>query len=113
MTNEMMTVLERAIAALPEAQRLVLTMRDVNGGTAEEVCNVLAISETNQRVLLHRARSKVRGILETYFSTSDLQLKRDSAQPQEEGRKRDATGTDLQGIDRTDHGLRGRALIAS
>jgi RNA polymerase sigma-70 factor (ECF subfamily) len=113
LSGEMLGVLDHAIESLPEAQRLVLKMRDVNGSTAEEVCNVLAVSETNQRVLLHRARSKVRGILETYFSTSDPQRKPDSAQPQEEGRNRDATGTDLQGIDRTDHGLPGRALIAS
>src|SRR5262249_54496128 len=97
LTGEMMAVLDSAIDSLPEAQRLVLTMRDVNVWTAEEVCNVLAISETNQRVLLHRARSKVRGILETYFSTSDAQRKRDIVQPQ--GRNRDATGTNVQGID--------------
>ena len=111
LTGEIRVVLDGAIESLPDAQRLVLTMRDVNGWTAEEVCNVLAISETNQRVLLHRARSKVRGILETHFSTSDPQRKRDSEQPQ--GTNRDATGTDLQGIDRTDHGLPGRTLIAS
>jgi len=122
LSGEILVVLDGAIESLPEAQRLVLTMRDVNGWTAEEVCNVLAIAETNQRVLLHRARSKVRGILETYFSTSDPQRKRDSAQPQDakrerdstqpQGRNRDATGTDLQGTDRTDHGLLGRAFIA-
>jgi RNA polymerase sigma-70 factor (ECF subfamily) len=67
LSGEIMVVLDRAIESLPEPQRLVLTMRDVNGCTAEEVCNVLAISGTNQRVLLHRARSKVRGILETLF----------------------------------------------
>ena len=108
--GESMAVLDRAIESLPEAQRLVLVMRDVNGSTAEEVCNVLAISETNQRVLLHRARSNVRGILETYFSISDSHRKHDSAQPQE--RNRDATGTDLQGIDRGDNGLLGRAFVA-
>jgi RNA polymerase sigma-70 factor (ECF subfamily) len=111
LSGEIQVVLDRAIESLPEAQRLVLTMHDVNGWTAEEVCNVLAISETNQRVLLHRARSKVRGILETYFSTSDRQGKRDSAQ-REEGRNREANGIDLQGIDRADHGLLGRAFIA-
>jgi RNA polymerase sigma-70 factor (ECF subfamily) len=71
LSGEIMSVLERAVESLPEAQRLVLTMRDVNGWSAEEVCNVLAISETNQRVLLHRARSKVRGILENHFSASN------------------------------------------
>jgi RNA polymerase sigma-70 factor (ECF subfamily) len=57
----------QAIEALPPNQRLVITMRDVEGWPAEEVCNVLAISETNQRVLLHRARSKVRRALERYL----------------------------------------------
>jgi RNA polymerase sigma-70 factor (ECF subfamily) len=57
----------QAIAALPPNQRLVITMRDVEGWSAGEVCNVLAISETNQRVLLHRARSKVRRALERYL----------------------------------------------
>ena len=71
LTSETMAVLDDALQLLPEAQRLVLTMRDVNGCTAEEVCNVLAISETNQRVLLHRARSKVRGILENHYANSD------------------------------------------
>ncbi len=49
-----------AIAALPPAQREVITLRDVEGWSAAEVCNALEISETNQRVLLHRARAKVR-----------------------------------------------------
>jgi RNA polymerase sigma-70 factor (ECF subfamily) len=56
-----------AISGLPPAQRQVITLRDVEGWSAEEVCNALDISETNQRVLLHRARSRVRGALEGYF----------------------------------------------
>ena len=58
-----------AIAGLPANQRMVITLRDVEGWPAQEVCNVLRISETNQRVLLHRARSKVRQGLEAYFET--------------------------------------------
>jgi len=58
---------ERAIARLPDAQREVVTMRDVNGWSSAEVCNVLGITETNQRVLLHRGRTKVRRALEEYF----------------------------------------------
>jgi RNA polymerase sigma-70 factor, ECF subfamily len=110
LTAETMAVVDAAIDSLPEAQRLVLTMRDVNGWTAEDVCNTLAISETNQRVLLHRARSKVRGILENHFSSSGAWHKRGSA-PAEE-RYRDGVGTDLQGIDRADNGLSGTALVA-
>ncbi len=56
--------LSAAIAGLPESQREVITLRDVEGWSAEEVCTALALSELNQRVLLHRARSKVRAYLE-------------------------------------------------
>jgi RNA polymerase sigma-70 factor (ECF subfamily) len=57
-----------AINALPQSQRRVITLRDVEGWSAEEVCNVLELSETNQRVLLHRARTKVRQALDEYLS---------------------------------------------
>ena len=57
----------RAIAELPPRQRDVLTLRDIQGYSAEEARNALGVSETNQRVLLHRARSKVRAALERHF----------------------------------------------
>jgi RNA polymerase sigma-70 factor, ECF subfamily len=63
---EMRQVIEQTIATLPPAQATVISMRDIAGFDAEEVCNALEISETNQRVLLHRARSKVRRALEAY-----------------------------------------------
>jgi RNA polymerase sigma-70 factor (ECF subfamily) len=56
-----------AIAALPPAYREVLVLRDLEGWSARETCNVLALSDTNQRVLLHRARSRVRKAIEDYF----------------------------------------------
>ena len=59
--------LQKAIDTLPPNQRLVLTLRDVEGCSTEEVCNVLGIRETNGRVLLHRARAKVRAALEPYL----------------------------------------------
>lgn len=57
-----------AIAALPPQQREVITLRDVEGWSSAEARNVLNISEINERVLLHRARSKVRRALERYFT---------------------------------------------
>ena len=56
-----------AIAALPEGQRAVITLRDVEGWPAAEVCHVLGLTETNQRVLLHRARSRIREALAKYL----------------------------------------------
>jgi len=70
LARETLDLVERVIAALPPAQREVITLRDVEGWAAEEVCNVLGISETNQRVLLHRARSRVRGALESHLDPS-------------------------------------------
>ena len=62
--------IQAAIEALPPSQCEVITLRDIQGWTSEEVCNILGISETNQRVLLHRARSKVRAALEHYLATA-------------------------------------------
>jgi RNA polymerase sigma-70 factor (ECF subfamily) len=59
--------LRAAIAALPAVQQAVLTLRDVEGVEAEEVCRLLDLSDGNQRVILHRARARVRGELERYF----------------------------------------------
>lgn len=59
----------KAIEALPPSQREVITLRDIDQWTSDEVCNVLGITETNQRVLLHRARSSVRRALEDYLGS--------------------------------------------
>jgi RNA polymerase sigma-70 factor (ECF subfamily) len=60
-------LLRAAIAGLPEMQQAVLTLRDVEGLDAEEVCELLDLSGANQRVILHRARARVRTELEHWF----------------------------------------------
>src|SRR5215218_2741409 len=65
--RETLALIDSAIAELPERQHTVITLRDVEGWSSQEVCQALAISEANQRVLLHRARSKVRRCLEAYL----------------------------------------------
>ena len=67
LSSETRARVAQAIAALPPQQREVITLRDIEGWGAEDVCNVLNLSETNQRVLLHRARSRVRRALEAYL----------------------------------------------
>jgi len=67
LAGETREVIERAIEALPPTQRTVISLRDIEGWSADEVCNALTLSETNQRVLLHRARSAVRAALEQYL----------------------------------------------
>jgi RNA polymerase sigma-70 factor (ECF subfamily) len=67
-SKETRDVIARAIEGLPPMQRAVISLRDVEGWSSEEVRNVLELSETNQRVLLHRARSRVRDELERYFT---------------------------------------------
>lgn len=73
LSKEGLAQIEKAMSALPPTQRQVITLRDVEGLTAVEVCNILSIGETNQRVLLHRARSHVRRALEKYLDKGDSQ----------------------------------------
>lgn len=65
--GETMQVLRRAIEALPPNQRAVVVLRDIEGLDSSDVCNILEVSETNQRVLLHRGRAKLRTALEAHF----------------------------------------------
>ena len=65
--RETLSVIEMAIDELPEAQREVILLRDVEGWTPMEVADALEITDGNERVLLHRARSKVRAALEEYL----------------------------------------------
>jgi RNA polymerase sigma-70 factor, ECF subfamily len=67
LSGETREVMLRAIDGLPDSQRAVVTLRDVEGWPPEEVCAALQLSEGNQRVLLHRARTKVRAAVESYF----------------------------------------------
>jgi RNA polymerase sigma-70 factor (ECF subfamily) len=63
--------LKRALAQLPERQRLIVALRDVEGLSAEEVCDLLDLSQENQRVLLHRGRSRLRAFLEAYLDDAE------------------------------------------
>jgi RNA polymerase sigma-70 factor, ECF subfamily len=65
-------IAHRAIDGLPDAQRQVITLRDVEGFSGVEVSAVLGITEANERVLLHRARAKVRAALEVYFEGASI-----------------------------------------
>ncbi len=66
--TETRDVIAQAIEALPANQRAVISLRDVEGWSSEEVRNALDLSEVNQRVLLHRARARVRQALEDYLT---------------------------------------------
>jgi len=66
---EAAALIAQAIAELPDRQRRVIELRDVEGWESGEVCDSLGLSPENQRVLLHRARAAVRTILEEYFAT--------------------------------------------
>jgi RNA polymerase sigma-70 factor (ECF subfamily) len=68
--SETLAAVRAAIAGLPQGQQMVITLRDLEGWRADEVCNALDLTETNQRVLLHRARAKVRAALEAQFEES-------------------------------------------
>jgi RNA polymerase sigma-70 factor (ECF subfamily) len=67
LAGEARDVIARAIGELPPAQRTVIALRDVEGWTSEEVVEALEISPGNQRILLHRARSRVRTAIEAYY----------------------------------------------
>jgi RNA polymerase sigma-70 factor (ECF subfamily) len=71
-SREVQRTVEAALAELPHRQRVVITLRDVDGYSSDEVCSILEISAANQRVLLHRARAAVRARLERYFSAEGV-----------------------------------------
>ena len=68
LAEELVAHVRAAVAQLPPAQREVVALRDIDGFGADEVCELLELSDANQRVLLHRGRSKVRAALEEYLA---------------------------------------------
>jgi RNA polymerase sigma-70 factor, ECF subfamily len=72
LSAEIRAEVERAVELLPPAQRAVITLRDVEQMTAAEACRLLGLTEGNQRVLLHRARSGVRRALERYLDETEV-----------------------------------------
>jgi RNA polymerase sigma-70 factor (ECF subfamily) len=68
---ELRATVNESVQQLPQRQRIVITLRDIEGYTSDEVCSILDISAVNQRVLLHRARATVRSRLEAYFEMVD------------------------------------------
>jgi RNA polymerase sigma-70 factor (ECF subfamily) len=71
LAEETRKVILDAIDELPPAQREVVVLRDLEGLAGAEVCNSLGLTDTHQRVLLHRARSRVRNALERYFAAPE------------------------------------------
>ncbi|MEW6471452.1 MAG: sigma-70 family RNA polymerase sigma factor [Actinomycetota bacterium] len=69
--KETLAVVEDTIRRLPVQQRWVITLRDIEGWTSEEVCDLLDLTQGNQRALLHRARSRVRGALERHLAGTE------------------------------------------
>jgi RNA polymerase sigma-70 factor (ECF subfamily) len=67
LSSEVASQIEAALRVLPERQRLVVQMRDIQGMSADETCAALAVSQQNQRVLLHRGRAALRARLEGYY----------------------------------------------
>jgi RNA polymerase sigma-70 factor, ECF subfamily len=72
LSGELRAEVERAVEGLPPAQRAVIVLRDVEGMTAAETCQLLGLTDGNQRVLLHRARSRVRRALERYLEENQV-----------------------------------------
>jgi RNA polymerase sigma-70 factor (ECF subfamily) len=70
---ETLRIVRTAVDTLAPAQRAVISLRDLEGWSADEVCNALGISDTNQRVLLHRARSRVRSALEAHVERGHIE----------------------------------------
>ena len=87
LAGETREVIAAAIADLPMAQRTVIALRDVEGWSSEEVREALEISAGNQRILLHRARSRVRNAIETYYGAVTAEPMDDTATKETDDRR--------------------------
>ncbi len=65
-SDQLRQCLEKTLAVLPVSQKTVIVLRDIEGMPMAEVCNILGVHETNARVLLHRARTRLRAVIEAY-----------------------------------------------
>jgi RNA polymerase sigma-70 factor (ECF subfamily) len=70
LSGEALGLVRRELARLPEQQRLVVSLRDVDGYDSAEVCALLELTPANQRVLLHRGRARIRAALADYFEAT-------------------------------------------
>jgi RNA polymerase sigma-70 factor (ECF subfamily) len=70
LSREALDLGRRELARLPEMQRIVVSLRDVEGYDSDEVCALLDLTAANQRVLLHRGRVRIRVALAGYFVTT-------------------------------------------
>jgi len=80
LAGELQTIVRSALGTLPPAQAEVVRLRDVEGLPSEDVCQLLNLTEGNQRVLLHRGRSKIRAALETYVGATTHPISRSTLQ---------------------------------
>jgi len=71
LSRELLHIVQDAIMSLPSTQQAVITLHDIDGFSSDETCNILGISETNRRVLLHRSRSKVRQVMDSYLNSEN------------------------------------------
>lgn len=91
--KELAAAIESAMRCLPERQRAVVVLRDALGWSADEVCDVLDLHQTNQRVLLHRARARLRAILWPYQGNGrDVVLSHDRRASERLARRRADAG---------------------
>ena len=79
--REIMDCIRRAVVTLPGHQRAVITLRDVQGFSSDETCEILGVTEVHQRVLLHRARTRVRSACEELDLRSSRPLRGDGRHP--------------------------------